>query len=50
MKNYAKFILKKYFFKLFKFLLTFSKDITTPIFSSTQIEFDVMCEQQHVIH
>ena len=34
---------------MFKFLLTFSIDIITPVISSTQIGCDVMCEQ-HVIH
>ena len=49
MKNYAKFIKNKYFFKMFKFLLAFSIDIITPVISSTQIACDVMCVQ-HVIH
>ena len=40
---------KTYFFKMFKFLLAFFIDITTPVISSTQIARDVMCEQ-HVIH
>ena len=48
MKNYAKFILKNYFFKMFKFLLTFF-NIITPVISSTHIACDVMCVQ-HVIH
>ena len=48
MKNYAKFIKKNFFFKMFKFLVTFSIDITTPDISSTQIACDVMCVQ-HVI-
>ena len=34
---------------MFKFLLAFFIDITTPVISSTQIARDVMCEQ-HVIH
>ena len=49
MKSYAKFIKKNYFFKMFKFLLTFFIDIITPVISSTQIACDVMCVQ-HVIH
>ena len=47
MKNYAKFK-KNYFFKMFKFLLTFFIDLITPVISSTQIACDVMCVQ-HVI-
>ena len=35
MKNYAKFFKKNYFFKMFKFLLTFFIDIITPVISST---------------
>ena len=34
---------------MFKFLLVFFIDITTPVISSTQIARDVMCEQ-HAIH
>ena len=45
----AKFILKNYIFKMFKFLFAFFIDIITPVISSTQIAFDVMCVQ-HVIH
>ena len=45
MKNYVKFILKNYFFKMFNFLLIF---FITPVISSTQIAYDVMCVQ-HVI-
>ena len=48
MKNYANFILKKHFFKMFKFLLIFYVDIITPVTSSTQIACDVICAQ-HVI-
>ena len=48
MKNYVKFILKNYFFKMFNFLLIFFIDIITPVISSTQIACDVMCVQ-HVI-
>ena len=36
---------ENYFFKMFKFLLTFSIDIITPVISSTQIACDVMCVQ-----
>ena len=39
---------KNYFFKMFKFLLTFFIDIIIPVNSSTQIVCDVMCVQ-HVI-
>ena len=42
-------LLKNYFFKMFKFLLTFFIDIITPVVLSTQIACDVMCVQ-HVIH
>ena len=49
MKKYAKFILKNYFLKMFKFLLTFFIDIITPVLLSTQIACGVMCVQ-HVIH
>ena len=49
MKSYAKFVKKKYFFKMIKFLLTFSIDIIIPVISFTQIACDVMCVQ-HVIH
>ena len=49
MKNYAKSILKNYFFKMFKFLSTFFKDIIAPIVLSTQIACEVMWAQ-HVIH
>ena len=34
---------KKFFFKMFKFLLTFPIDIITPVILSTQIACDVMC-------
>ena len=46
MKNYAEFIEKNYFFKMFKFLLTFFIDIITPSISSTQNACDVKCAQQ----
>ena len=49
MKNYANLIKKNYFLKMFKFLLTWSIDIITPVISSTQIACDVICAQQ-VIH
>ena len=41
-------LLKTYFLKMLKFLLTFFIDIITPVISSTQIACDVMCVQ-HVI-
>ena len=41
-------LLKNYFLKMLKFLLTFFIDIITPVISSTQIACDVMCVQ-HVI-
>ena len=47
MKNYSK--KTNNFFKMFKFLLTFFRDIITPVDSSTQIACDAMCVQ-HVIH
>ena len=42
-------LLKNYFFKMFKFLLTFCIDIIISVVSSTQIACDVICVQ-HVIH
>ena len=36
---------KNYFFKMFRFLLTFFIDIIIPVISSTQITCDVMCVQ-----
>ena len=45
----CKVYLKNYFFKMFKFLLTFFMDIITSVVSSTQIGCDVMCVQR-VIH
>ena len=48
MKSSGKFIWKNYFFKIFKFLLILLIDIFTPVISSTQIAFEVMCVQ-HVI-
>ena len=42
-------LLKIFFFKLFKFLLSFFIDIITPVILSTQIACDVMCAQ-NVIH
>ena len=48
MKNYAK-LIKKTFFKMLKFLLTFFIDTITPVIPSTQIACDVTCVQ-HVIH
>ena len=42
-------LLKNYFFKMFKFLLTFCIDIIISVISSTQIACDVICVQ-HVIH
>ena len=45
MKNYVKFIFKKLFFNIFKFLLIFSIDIVIPVILSTQIVCDVMCVQ-----
>ena len=45
----SKIYLKNYFFKMFKFLLTFFMDIITSVVSSTQIGCDVMCVQR-VIH
>ena len=45
----CKVYLKNYFFKMFKFLLTFFIDIITLVILSTQIACDVMCVQ-HVIH
>ena len=36
---------KNYFFKMFKFLLTFFIDIIIPVISSTQIACDVMYVQ-----
>ena len=47
--KYAKFIKKNYFFKMFKFSLTFFIDIITRVILSTQIACGVMCVQ-HVIH
>ena len=48
MKNYVKFLLKNYFFKVFKFLLIFFIDIIPPVILSTQVACDVMCVK-HVI-
>ena len=45
MKSSGKFIWKNYFLKIFKFLLIFLIDIFTPVISSTQIAFEVMCVQ-----
>ena len=44
MRNYGKFILKTYFFKMFLLLLIFVIDVISVI-SSTQIACDVMCVQ-----
>ena len=45
MKNYVKFILKTYIFKMFSFLLIFFIDTIMSVISSTQITCDVMCVQ-----
>ena len=45
MKNYVKFILKTYIFKMFSFLLIFFIDTIMSVISSTQIACDVMCVQ-----
>ena len=44
----CKVYLKNYFFKMFKFLLTFFIDIITTVISFTHIACDVMCVQ-HII-
>ena len=45
MKNYVKFTLKTYFFKIFSLLLIFFIDTIMSVISSTQIACDVMCLQ-----
>ena len=45
MKNYVKFILKTYIFKMLSFLLIFFIDTIMSVISSTQIACDVMCVQ-----
>ena len=45
MKNYVKFILKTYFFKMSSLLLIFFIDTIISVVSSTQIACDVMCVQ-----
>ena len=45
MKNYVKFTLKTYIFKMFSFLLIFFIDTIMSVISSTQIACDVMCVQ-----
>ena len=45
MKNYVKFTLKIYFFKMFSLLLIFFIDTIMSVISSTQIASDVMCLQ-----
>ena len=45
MKNYVKFILKTYFFKMYSLLLIFFIDTIISVVSSTQIACYVMCVQ-----
>ena len=45
MKNYVKFILETYFFKMSSLLLIFFIDTIISLVSSTQIACDVMCVQ-----
>ena len=45
MKNYVKFTLKTYFFKIFSLLLIFFIDTIMSVISSTQIACDAMCVQ-----